>query len=428
MFYAQNGGGHGQIYYALFNGTSWTANTAMQMPIGFSWVGAPSASARIYQTTAPKLTDSSGNTVNGVFDLAFPGRLGGETHSDIYFGRIAAATTGNVGQPLSGFLDLPQASGEPLTAQTRGTYYSSGVAWDTAQQIVLSIVTPSNPAGVVLVNTSLTSPPFQVNPTTGIIAADNSVLGGKVYLNPATGTVQFTNGSFAANVSVTLTYTPRLLRVSSGAVTATHPVVLYDNRVDSNLDFWCTQGNVAETTPQPDDRYDFIYTAPSSGAGQAARMYMSTYRLGLVLPEPVETGLVSGSPTVTSLTVSGNNGPYQIDPTKGRVYFTDVDEGNTGISITYTGVSSTGVTNIFTNLHGATVSWMNESAESAVPLDSAVNEGQVSAFLDPFDQNNTSGVPRPGMIWLFWTSTRGGGPDVFFQTIAPNFTPVVPVK
>jgi hypothetical protein len=367
--------------------------------------------------------------VVGVFDLSFPGRLGGEAHSDIYFGRVAAQTTGgSVGQPLSGFLDLPMATGEPLVAQGQGTYGSSGVAWDTSQPIELSIVTPSNPTGTILVNTAATTPAYQVNPNTGIIAADNTVLGGKVYLNPSTGIVQFTNGSFAANVTVSLTYVPRLLRVSSGSVSAEHPVVLYDNRVDSNLSYWCTAGNAAETTPQPDDRYDFIYTAPSTGAGQAARMYMSTYRLGLILPQPVQT--YANNNQVVSLIVTGNNGPYQIDPAKGRVYFTDADEGNSNIGITYSAISASGnVSSISLAAGGAIVSWMNESPESAVPLDSSVNEGQVSAFLDPFDQNVPAiGVPRPGIIWLFWTSTRNGGPDVFFETIAPNFTPVVQVQ
>jgi hypothetical protein len=33
-------------------------------------------------------------------------------------------------------------------------------------------------------------------------------------------------------------------------------------------------------------------------------------------------------------------------------------------------------------------------------------------------------VPTLSKIWLFWTSTRGAGSDVFQATISPRITPL----
>jgi len=86
-----------------------------------------------------------------------------------------------------------------------------------------------------------------------------------------------------------------------------------------------------------------------------------------------------------------------------------------------------------------------QSIGQMVPMQRAVNEGQVSAFLDLF--NATAGVnrvndPAPGgdptleagRLWMFWTSSRGrlakpgadglvlpSGFDILYQTLAPNF-------
>jgi len=510
VFYGANGAGHGQIFCATFNGTKWTSNIALPIPGAFSQVGAPSVSARPYNANAGPLLDSTGNQVQYLFDLAFPAKLAGASHSDVFLGRIASNSTGIPILPAT-FLDMPQIADEALVSQGRGVYQATGVDWDASKRMALTIngvfrlgatdagngscstitssptalsgvytftftssttATGVDPNGHTMgtpvtvglpyvssglnftvsagttafvagdtftitiypelldtVSTSPTPPPYQVDQTTGIISADNPTLGGKIYLNPSTGTVQFT-GSVTSNLTIALTYTPRVLRISSGNVAGQQPTVLYDNRVDSNLLYWFTSVGASETVDQPDDRYDFIYSAPSTGAGQSARVYMSTYRFGIELPQAVAVNPASGpNPySVTSFTITGAKGDYQIDPAKGRVYFTDADEGNNGIQITYTGVSPTGVQSTVGTATYA-VSLINETTETAVPIDKPANEGQVTAFLDPFDSANTTpSVSRPGMIWLFWTSTRNGGPDVFFETISPNFTPIVNSK
>jgi hypothetical protein len=63
-------------------------------------------------------------------------------------------------------------------------------------------------------------------------------------------------------------------------------------------------------------------------------------------------------------------------------------------------------------------------AEQAMPIDQAANESSISLSLDPLNGPfNSVGTRRGGLIWVFWTSTRSGAQDVYFQTIAPRFSP-----
>ena len=57
------------------------------------------------------------------------------------------------------------------------------------------------------------------------------------------------------------------------------------------------------------------------------------------------------------------------------------------------------------------------------PIEQAVSEQGLTAFMDPFVAAHPS-VLRPPLIWLFWSSTRSGNSDVYFQTIAPHIAPV----
>ena len=61
---------------------------------------------------------------------------------------------------------------------------------------------------------------------------------------------------------------------------------------------------------------------------------------------------------------------------------------------------------------------------SRAGVEQASNESSVAPFLDPFDPAKGSTDRRPGLIWMFWSSTRGGNPDIYMQTIAPHFGPV----
>ena len=143
---------------------------------------------------------------------------------------------------------------------------------------------------------------------------------------------------------------------------------------------------------------------------------MTTLRFGLKLGSPIRT-LPNGA--VASLTVSGNTGPYQIDPANGAVYFTSVDEDRT-ITVNAQCIDGNGVP--FAVSLTAPIGLVEERSEEPILIDQAVNESALTAFVDPFDAPATR---RPGLLWMLWSSTRGGGPDLYLQSIAPRYTPLV---
>jgi hypothetical protein len=400
VFYSTQGSGQGQVFYATFNGTAWTANVAMQLPASFDSVGSVSASAR---------QDAGGNKF---IELAIPAKLKGRPHADIFFGRLPCDA--NAVPTSSDLSNLSPISKETLTAEGEaGTFRAQGIEWDTAQPLVLYL------NGTAL---SLTSP--QVDQRTGIISYDNAVLGGRIFLDPINGTVRLSGTTVSPSTNLQLDYTPRLLRVSSGVTAVNHPTLLFDNRFIGDFSYWFNSGGTPVTTPTAirQARYMFHYGSTSTGGGQASRPYMSTYRFGLQLPTGVAT---TSTGQITSLAVTGATSFYQVDPSNGRVYFTDADEGATA-TVTYTGVDAAG-TVIGTQTATGRITLVTETREAPIPIQEAVNESQVTSMLDPFDFSPpfSGGNPaRPGLIWLFWTSTRGGAPDVFFQTIAPQFKPV----
>jgi hypothetical protein len=104
-------------------------------------------------------------------------------------------------------------------------------------------------------------------------------------------------------------------------------------------------------------------------------------------------------------------GPVEIDWAKKRLYFTGIDEGKT-FEVTYPpAVGSKDVTEVRTvrfteelDAHGN--SFGNLTSEVA-------NEGQVCAIRDP--------DPYFSKLWVFWTSTRSGNTDVYYEAISPRF-------
>jgi hypothetical protein len=165
----------------------------------------------------------------------------------------------------------------------------------------------------------------------------------------------------------------------------------------------------------------FTYGRSASGTGQAARPFLRTMRLGLNLKRTVYTGPTGGE-LFGNIRVTGNTGPYQLDAANGRVYFTRADEDRV-VTVEFTGVDpATGGPVQVRQFETGAVTWVSERSEEPILMDRPVNEANVASFLDPFDLNDAR---RPGLVWLFWASTRGGVPDLFFQTIAPRLAPVV---
>lgn len=423
VFYPGGGTGSNALYHTFFEGDAFTQPQPLNLGNGFESIVNPSATLRTY----------SGVSLNGIttgtpiIEMAFVGKLRSREHAEVYFARLRSDSSGRVmnipGQRTPLAL-LPRQTRERLVATGDGsTFHSAGLLWNT-----------SNPGGdpIVLeqrIGASITDLEVpntrKVDQPTGLISFD-CTLGGKAYLDPSLGTVRFTGAVPARNATLMLSYSARILRIStSGGAAYASPTTLFDNRLIGEFSYWANQinGPIAPDDAVRSGRFVFTYGRAAAGAGAASRPYMRTMRLGVQLPTAIST---QPNGNVTSMVVTGlaPGSFYQVDPANGRVYFTAENEGRV-VNVSYTSVDET------TGAPGPilaadyTVALIGERAEAPVPIEQAVNETQLFSFLDMVEPSALSASQRrPGLIWMVFTSTRAGGPDVYIQTIAPRLTPV----
>jgi outer membrane protein assembly factor BamB len=405
-FYTVAGSGQSQIMYATFDGSSWGPARRIDVGGGFENVGAPSVHGRIYEGAG---APGAGTPI---IEMSFTGKLRGRPHSEIFMGRM---TSNGQGVPQQQVF-LPVRQSETLQADAEpGTFRARGIGWNLNSAITLVQVRGGGaPVNLEVPGTR------QINRQTGLITFD-TVLGGRVYIDPNMGTVRFANTVPARDAELFLTYQPRFVRISTGGASHNNSSLLYDNRLVGDVSYWRNNLNApaSASDPIPASRFVLTYGRAATGGGQAARPFMHTVRFGVQLPTAVHT---QPNGAVTNLSVSGANSFYQIDPANGRVYFTAADEAR-NVTITYTGADETTGQPIAFGATQYTIRLVSERTETPVPIEQAINESQMTTFIDPFDSTSAAGR-RPGLIWMFWTSTRGGTADVFFQTIAPRFTPL----
>jgi outer membrane protein assembly factor BamB len=159
-----------------------------------------------------------------------------------------------------------------------------------------------------------------------------------------------------------------------------------------------------------------------------------------------------------TITVSGALGPWELDATGTKIYFSQVDERYTSLiksgRMNYLGDPAPSA-DVAVNQGGLwvpkpiiiqyadadgkdrkieayDVSWIEEAPEQSLfgfVGDSSVNEGSVYAFADPdpryWQPNAAGGTWQPllsSKIWVFWTSTRSGTSDLCWATLTPTFS------
>ncbi len=288
--------------------------------------------------------------------------------------------------------------------------------------------------------------------------------GGQMVVDARSGTVSFPNVPPGRNDIVTVSYTPFVMRLNASrdesnldrlltgnglkntapalyprnltnaAGKNTVPIVVFDRAPNSRVQFVSPQvvfANGTTTAPTIDRMWVLYNKTDTSGAVKSA-IYLKSMRLAARLPYPVALNAANanGIQTFTGLTVSPTAGPYEVDWARGRIYFTEKDEGRL-VTISYTyydpATNQTGTSGNLTYR----IAWNDEisatgqpapgqpldqtTPEMILPTDSAVNEGQVMAFKDPFVDK----------LWVFWASTRSGTTDLFYETISPQLYPRV---
>ncbi len=178
------------------------------------------------------------------------------------------------------------------------------------------------------------------------------------------------------------------------------------------------------TSRDPADRY-WVFWREGPGSQPGNTIYYKTMRVGLKLKRAVAIDASSGSPML-KINIGGGgaySGSWEFDRVNNRVLFPESVE-NTDVWVEYTGVDGAA----YREPEGHTVppykalTLIDEMPATALLTDSVVNEGQVAAFPDP-DGLRAPGDPLfvPGRMWVFWSSSRSGNADLYYQTISPNF-------
>lgn len=424
VFFTSAASGGPELNWASYNPAGgWTGVQSLALGDAFESLGAPSPTLRRYR-----------NLDSARYEVAFTGRLRGRTFAESFLGRMVGEA-GGVPSAGTGFLPFGNRLDEAFYDATSGVFWTPGVLWQMDGEAATVVdVRMVRAGGAVSVLKSGTG---YVDRGTGLVSFDTT-LGGQVFLDSRTGSVRFAGGVIPRDARVFVTYNPSLLRVSSGpGANYRAASMVFDDRflgvyVDPNnprrnlvgdLAYWfsASGATVSPTSPIRWDR-QIVSATRTSGTGDAAsRPFMRTLRLGVVLPTPVATD-ANGN---IALTVSFGTSPaageayYQVDPASGVVFFMAGAE-DLPVRITYTGVDAQGAV-----LPGlvvdSTVGWVAETQDSAMPIEQVGNESGLTLALDPLGSGfNSVGNPRPQLVWAFWTSTRAGSPDVYFQTLAPR--------
>lgn len=401
VLYPATSGNTTRLNVARFNGGAWENPIALNMGSAFESVRDVSAVLR-----------TQGGTP--AVDVVFTARLVGNQNFEVFRGRIplTAGLTIDPSVVADPFRNNVVRVNEVVTPIASGVYRTLGSGWLRTAPVTVSLQIGNGPLqNLARPNTTV------IDPQTGAISFE-SILGGRVYLNPSTGRIQISGSVPPRNATLFVTYVPRFVRLSAGNGSYLQPTVVFDARRTSDGSYW-VPSDPADARLRS-DRLIVGYIR-QGGGNQAPRPATKTMRIGLQLAFPILTNNVG---VVTGLTVTGNTGPYQVDPANGRVYFTRLDEGR-NITITYAAADVSTGTSLGNFTQTSSAEFIDETEENFVPIEQAVNESSPFLFLDPFDpQTADLRQRRPALYWLLWTSTRAGVPDVYTQTIAPKILPV----
>jgi hypothetical protein len=296
-----------------------------------------------------------------------------------------------------------------------------------------------------------TTPAAAAIPVSWLTANTGGVM--TVYVNPALGTVRFSVPSNVNNGTITATVMPLSTRVTMGSLVNTQPVTFLDDALIANA---------PGLGPVHASREWYIYRKSGqdngSSSAKSSTLYYNTRRLTVDLavlnPGTNSLHMVPGG-TSTVLDTSnfdvkvydeagallGDVTPdVQVDATRARIYFPSYLEGLYA-KVTFNDQNdTTDDPEAPITVGPVQLTWRDEpavntqnpstmsSGERTVPISSAINESDPSAFLDPTaGYFNTVYVPH--RVWLFWTSARNApttGSDIYFEALDPKFDPNLP--
>ena len=497
LFWHAGSGAQSQLYFNAnsannFPSAGWSRDKRLESPDALSWQSDPSP---MYH----QAWDTVNNQAIDVIDVVYTGVLKNRRTVETMMSRyqILPPTPQDPFYSLS-IIPMPQVIQETLSRQGNGnTYAARDAAWayGTGPNGTLLPTDVQARMQVGVYSNDNTSPFY--GPTYGAAVGINAISTGLGKYDPASGLLYFTmtiggkpiGGQMIVDMRSGTVSFPQIAPKRTDIVFANYsPMVMRLNtsRDESNIvrtaGFGNFSGNdpafvprpattspgsnqnpiaILEREPNPDrvllsspqvvfpknstasfPRLWVLYRKSDVSGPVKATLYYKAMRLMARLPRPVALNLNNGVYDLNNnITVAGNAGPYEVDWIRGRVYFTELDEGRT-VTISFKHANGNSGNLTYRVAWGDEISSTstpidpnqpfvdNTTAEVVLPTDSAVNEGQVTAFQIPASlrtgpaQGGAITQPQQGSeLWVFWTSTRAGSTDLFYETIRPNLYP-----
>lgn len=430
VFYTMSTNSGGSLMYSVFGGGQW-----QELGGGFRGrsMGVALETASTFESvSSPSATIRTGNARTAI-DLAFTGRVRGRNQNEVYLGTLNASTAGT---PQGSFQFFPTRQQRPEGDSSSGLFWTDGARWRTTDQDF----NPANPNSIDVMRLVVTGgtgtlqsilvPGTRQNAEGSAVHSWDCTLGGKVFIDMASGSIRFSGAVIPRTMTLFARYTPAFLRLTESEGFNQRSVsMIYDDRfVDDPgyLRIGAVNGGLG--TRARNDRFVLGLTRTASLTGSSSRPGVMTYRFGVELPTDV---LLDDQGGLITMNVTGVTGPVQIDPSGGpsrsaRVFVESQNEGNL-ITVNYRAADETG-----RDLGVRTVTLragiIVEFPERSLDFDESANEVGLKLALDPLGggfNNVDQSLRRPNLIWMVWTSSRGGGSDLYFQTIAPRWGAVL---
>lgn len=475
LFWYGGAQGRTRLYYNmttdLTNIGAWTRDAVLPTPGSLSSQSDPSP---VYR----QVPDQNGNLVPAI-DLYYSGVMQNRKQAELFMTRYTIQPNGRLS-----VMALPRVDSELMardgvsqtwTARDLAWVYQVALPGGNRDYVDANGIAPYNIA-VIQANGNVINRVNQGAPTfdnaTGRLYY-NSALGGQLFVDPQAGTVTFTGVAPRNNDRVMVAYTPQSMRANvtrndTGAEFDAAPGVLapsypaYPNTVPPALftdpgyinrplvnapgsntgpaAFIDRSANpryfesinaqdphpnvmIGANAAPPVTRLWLIYRKTDSNVTAPSALYYKTMRLMVRLPRGVALSVNGGKRDATAnVTIANNKGPVEIDWIRGRLYFTEADEGNV-VTVSFQ-APVPGGKQAFQQVDYR-VTWGDElsnaiqpgdqsNGETLLPTDASVNEGQISAFKDPFQDK----------VWVFWASTRNGTTDLYYLPISPQIYPI----
>lgn len=440
LFWYSGSGGRYAIYYSVCTGdplnpNSWSRERQLPTPASVTNALEPLPVAR----------------TGGFIDLIYTASTKTRRVDEILLTRYQVAGGGRL-TPVA----LPPVRGEVLQrVGTTNLWMSRDLSWDSNQRIRIWRVGDAQPLAANDIQQAGSYWYDQrYDSNTGILYltrytdSARTQIDWQAAIDLSAGTVTFPYRAPGRNDVVFADYTPRTMRVTANhgwnslvpndGVPVPQPIAFYAGAngspaggIEKSLNPRWKYVLPVVTNPVNSplvDRLWVLYRKTTSSP--AAQVFVvKTMRLGVQLPTPVYTPVITDPqgerrPDVSTVAVTGVSAPlsgrYEVDFARGRVYFTEADDGKL-VRITYRALDAQGNPEPSPRTVTGVIRWIDETSEATegsqamVPLVGATSESDLFVIKDLLE-------PK---LWLLWSSSRTGTLDLFYQTFSPRLYPDV---